>query len=53
MNGWDLFTWAMIAVLAVGSLAVFLAFLVDARELLRNTPRASDADAARRGVWRE
>jgi hypothetical protein len=39
MNGWDLFTWIMIVVLAGGSTAVFLLFLAELRSVLRDIGR--------------
>jgi hypothetical protein len=36
VNGWDLFTWAMVVVLALGSLLVFVLFVADARSLLKH-----------------
>ena len=36
MNGWDLFTWIMAAVLGVGAVLVFGFFLRDLRGLLRD-----------------
>jgi hypothetical protein len=35
MNPWDLFTYAMAAVLGLGSLLVFVAFLFDLKDVLR------------------
>ncbi len=35
MNRWDLFTWVAIVVLFVGSIAVFVAFLMDLGGILR------------------
>jgi hypothetical protein len=39
MNGWDLFTWIMAMGMIVGVVAVFAAFLRDARGVLK---RAED-----------
>ncbi len=36
MNGWDLMTWISIAVLVLGSAAVFVWFLRDAVRLFRD-----------------
>jgi hypothetical protein len=35
MNRWDLFTYAMAVVLGVGSLLIFIAFLLDLRDILK------------------
>ena len=35
MNGWDLFTWINAGVLIVSSVAIFVFFLRDVRELLQ------------------
>lgn len=39
MNGWDLFTWIMILVLAGGATGVFVFFLADLRGVLRDIGR--------------
>lgn len=38
MSGWEIFTWLNVAILGVGSVAVFVAFLVKLPELLRRPP---------------
>jgi hypothetical protein len=35
MNPWDLFTLIMAAVLGLGSLAIFIAFLFDLKDVLK------------------
>lgn len=35
MNGWDVLTWIMCAVLAVSAVAIFAAFLRDAGTVIR------------------
>jgi hypothetical protein len=35
MNGWDLLTWVAIVILFFGSIAVFVAFLMDLGGILR------------------
>ena len=44
MNRWDLLTWVMVVVLAVGSLAVFGFFLRDVRGVLRGLDRKDPGD---------
>jgi hypothetical protein len=44
MSGWELFTWISAFVLAFGSIAVFLAFLFDLREMRRRLKSGDDED---------
>ena len=36
MNGWDLFTYAMAITLFVGSVLIFIAFLLDLKDILKD-----------------
>ncbi len=42
MNGWDLFTYLMCAVLAVSSVVIFVLFLKDAGEIIRGESQEED-----------
>lgn len=42
MSGWTLWTWVSVAVLVVGSVAVFAWFLRDARRLFRDVGVAGE-----------
>jgi hypothetical protein len=42
MSVWDAATWATVAILGPGAVVVFLAFLKDARRLLRDARREDD-----------
>ena len=44
MNRWDLFTWIMVVVLGIGSVAVFGFFLRDVRGILRGMPDGKKKD---------
>ena len=44
MNKWDVFTWLSIAVLILGSLAIFAWFLHDAVKLFRSVGRPRRRD---------
>ena len=35
MNGWDLFTWINVVILAVSAIVIFAYFLRDARNVLK------------------
>jgi len=35
MSGWELFTWVNVAILGVGSVVVFVAFVFDLPDLMR------------------
>ena len=35
MNSWDLFTYIMAVILGLGSLAIFVAFLFDLKDVLK------------------
>ncbi len=35
MNGWDLFTYAMVITLGLGSVLIFIAFLLDLKDILK------------------
>lgn len=37
MSGWELFTWINVAILAIGSVTVFAAFLRELPRLLRGS----------------
>jgi hypothetical protein len=39
VSGWELFTWINVAILGLGSLVVFVAFLADLPGLLRRSER--------------
>ena len=36
MSGWEIFTWISVAILGLGSLIVFILFLLDLPTLLNN-----------------
>ena len=36
MNSWDLFTYAMAITLALGSVVIFIAFLLDLKDILKS-----------------
>lgn len=42
MSGWEVFTWINVAILAAGSLLVFLGFVRDLPDLLRRTNHPED-----------
>lgn len=44
MTPWDVLTWASVLVLGPGAVFVFVAFLRDARRLLRRAQDDHDAD---------
>jgi hypothetical protein len=39
MNGWDLFTWAMVVLLAGGATVIFVLFLKDVGGVLRGSSK--------------
>jgi hypothetical protein len=42
MNGWDLLTWLMSALLAGSAVVIFLLFLRDARGILKHVEHPED-----------
>jgi hypothetical protein len=53
MSGWEVFTWVNVAILGVGSVAVFVAFVISLPDLLRRPaapvdPVARDSPAGER-----
>jgi hypothetical protein len=44
VNGWNLFTWLMAALLAGSALVIFVLFLRDARGILQHEERPEDRD---------
>ena len=39
MSGWEIFTWLSTIILGLGSLTVFIFFLLDLPSLLNNQPK--------------
>ena len=39
MSGWEIFTWLSTIILSLGSLIVFIFFLLDLPSLLNNQPK--------------
>lgn len=39
MSGWEIFTWANVVILGVGSVLVFIAFIRDLPELLKKNDK--------------
>jgi len=44
MNGWDLFTWLMSALLAGSAVVIFVLFLGDARAILERVEHPEEGD---------
>jgi hypothetical protein len=47
MSGWELFTWVNVGILGIGSVAVFIAFLVSLPDLLRRQPPPAEPEEER------
>jgi hypothetical protein len=45
MSGWEIFTWINVAILGVGSITVFVRFLMDLPELLSRATESGDGDS--------
>ena len=42
MSGWEIFTWLSTIVLGLGSIIVFIFFLIDLPSLLHNEQKSND-----------